>query len=680
MFAPASLDRAPSRIYLDPVDESIWYPAVPAGATANVEPTAVGVNLGLTFTVQALGTLHTMCYYRATADMPSSGSMAIWQIDGFTDVLLAKVDFTGHSGTGWQAIELPTPLKVNASHGYVVHLWLPSDGTSVVTTYSPYFFMVPKGFYSAPWNAVYAVFSEGNNDYRGFLRRNGLIETGTFARPVEGYEGAHFWLDVVVNFRPTPALPDPPLVLKWPIPEGWPSEETTGPAPGTVFGPPELDVYNVQYDGEIVENRDLRAGISNTFNNVIIRNNKIRGQGNFIIYNQLGADGTVIEDNLIDGVGRQNAGCVGIALGGIDMVIQRNNIQRVQDGMTLFGKPFPVNITIRDNFIHHMRAAPGEPHYDGIQLDGGGTTMLIEHNTVMNEQIDTSCIMLDNFGGPMDDITIQDNALFGGGYTCYYTDNFFPDGSMPLTNTRYLRNLMHVGVYAYFLVSAHSPSELPTFAGNQFLSHGGVVDVPPPGGFVAGQVVAESFHGYTNVLAGSIIGEPFDAQTGGLTLGTAFQAQKAGLVTSVNFGRPSSTSTQTVRVGLWRLTGSTLSGGARLLASRTFRDVARKGLVNFAFATPVAVAAGDNLVVGAFIPRGRDGKCWYFAQAGFWWPTPKHSQWDGMIAHAAGIDVNGFVGGNGVFHYGPDMTVPLTGSGLDTNYWVDPVFVSPWEA
>jgi hypothetical protein len=82
--------------------------------------------------------------------------------------------------------------------------------------------------YSNPWGMLEAPVSNGQFDSRGFIKRNGFITVGTFARPTGNWNGGCYWIDVIMTGRPVPEPPYPPMVLKWAIPDGWPTEATTG--------------------------------------------------------------------------------------------------------------------------------------------------------------------------------------------------------------------------------------------------------------------------------------------------------------------------------------------------------------------------------------------------------------------------------------------------------------------
>ncbi|MBR0906454.1 hypothetical protein JQ588_27720 [Bradyrhizobium liaoningense] len=116
-----------------------------------------------------------------------------------------------------------------------------------------------------------------------------------------------------------------------------------------------------------------------------------------------------------------------------------NNIHGTADGIGVGGD----NTVIENNYIHDMRGTSGS-HFDAIQADGGFSNLTISHNTIINEQIQTSAIMLDNYWGSISNVKIDNNLLIGGGYTVYINEiaNGQPGGGK-VTGVSYTNN--HVG-------------------------------------------------------------------------------------------------------------------------------------------------------------------------------------------------------------------------------------------
>jgi hypothetical protein len=655
------------RALLDPIDEAIFYPDIVPVSAGTSEAEAVGINLGCVITAQAIGDIHTLAYYRVSG-MAATGTLSLWKIGGgVADVLLAQVAFSGHSGTGWRVVPLPTPVRSNPAYGYVVSLWTPAQGGTITYVADSGYF-TNRGTYSE--NAfLYAMVSNGQTDGRGFEHRNGLFKYGALARPDQTFGNANYWLDAIINARPKPIPPLPPIVIKWPIPAGYPSLANTGPDPDTVFTV-ELEDVSSTADGQIIENLEVHGIIAVHHSNVTVRNCLIRSVGPFLVYIYADTTGTIVEDCEIDGIGRGNSNSSGIFVQGTNAQILRNNVYRVENGMSFTGSGH----LARDNFIHNLRASGGDPpHYDGMQCDGLNGDFTVEHNTIFNENGDTAgCVMLDNIAGPSDNVLIQDNYGGGGGFTMYCAGSFPPVGT--LTNVRYYRNLMRQGGYGYWYIQEATPIR----QGNQFVDHGLIFDSAPPGGFSIGQTVPECFFSVEGGISGSLVGETVPSGTG-VTLGLSFQPNKAGTITGVKLYRPSGSSSTSVKIGIWRWLGANKTGGTELIATRALENVSRKGQwVYWAFETPIAVAAHENLLVGVFIPRGTDGKCWYGAGNGSF-PSDVPSQYGTLLAfNNSGAVINGFVGCNGMYEYGTDIVAPVKAGASGSNYYVDPIFSAAW--
>jgi hypothetical protein len=673
MFLPSSLSIGLPRTPLDPIDESLWYPSEVPPAAAVTGTEAVGFNGGCLFTVQTVGDIHALCYYRDSA-MPSSGSMSLWSIGTGGDQLIETVAFTGHSGSGWKVLPLVTPHRANAARGYVVSFWQPAVAGHI-TIFDTLGYFQDSGRYSAN-GFLYAQVSNGQMDPRGFSHRNGLYSEGALSRPDQFYAHDFYWVDVIINARPKPVPPLPPIVLKWPIPEGYPTLDSTGPDPDTVFTDyPEG--FSSSSDGQVIEGVNASRVIAINHNNVTLRNSKYVGTGPLGISIAAGMTGTLVEQCSVDMIGRGNEGATAIAIAnGAEATIRTCNIYRCENAIAPYGGNS--GLVIEANFIHNMRSTPGHPHYDGIQCDGNNGDLTILDNTIFNENGDTSAIMIDNSAGASDNILVEGNYLAGGGYTCYCDGRFGGAalgglGGGPLTNVRYHNNIMRPGGYGYWFVQDATPERL----GNQFLAHGGIYDAAPPGGFTVGQTVPECFFGIPADIAASVVGEGVAAGTG-VTLGLSFTPNKNGTITGLNFYRPGDTSTALVSIGLWRWLGANKTGGVALLATKAFTNVNPRQWVGFAFDAPVPVSIDENYVIGVFIPRGSDGKCWYLAGNDYFLANVPSQHGNLYAFNNVGAVLNGFVGCNGMYEYGSDLVAPVKAGGSHTNYYVDPVFSAAW--
>lgn len=153
----------------------------------------------------------------------------------------------------------------------------------------------------------------------------------------------------------------------------------------------------------------------------------------------------VIQNCEIAGAGSNSTvtGTYGIGVGDDSQVsIYNNNIHDV-------GSPFAIGagqVVIEGNYAHDFYSGPGT-HYNGIQVNGGNGadfSLLMDKNTIINNQPQTDAIMLDNESGAIHNVTITNNLLVGGDYTVYVDGS---KGSAPVTNVNISNNHLGAGIY-----------------------------------------------------------------------------------------------------------------------------------------------------------------------------------------------------------------------------------------
>jgi hypothetical protein len=218
--------------------------------------------------------------------------------------------------------------------------------------------------------------------------------------------------------------------------DSYPDASTTGVPAGTsltssgtlTITTPETVIDGYEVDGIIM----VKAS------NVTIRNTRVIGTDFWSILVDDGLTNVRIEDTEVDGQGASGTegshGIMGPA------TILRCNISGVENGITPGG-----GSVLRDNYIHDL-GAPGDPHYDGVQIDGNLSDITIEHNTIILEFPQTSAVMIDNYFGPISNIIVNNNYLAGGAYTVYSDGQF--DGG-PITGVQFTNNRMEKGEYGY---------------------------------------------------------------------------------------------------------------------------------------------------------------------------------------------------------------------------------------
>ena len=132
-----------------------------------------------------------------------------------------------------------------------------------------------------------------------------------------------------------------------------------------------------------------------------------------------------------------------------------NDISQSENGIVLQGGAS----VVRDNYIHDLFDNFGEPHIDGISVQGGQDNVLIEHNTI--ESWDTSAVFIKNDFGPINNITVRNNLMYGD------ADRGDPAATVYVygpntTNVSITNNYIETGNWYYVATSNASP----TLSGN----------------------------------------------------------------------------------------------------------------------------------------------------------------------------------------------------------------------
>lgn len=102
------------------------------------------------------------------------------------------------------------------------------------------------------------------------------------------------------------------------------------------------------------------------------------------------------------------------------------------------------NILIEENFIGPLCSNPGD-HADGIQGFGGGTNVMIRHNTI-DERTAADVTSPIFFADSSESAQVEDNLVAGGGYSLRLHDDFTPDhGPWTLLRNRIVDNAWSFG-------------------------------------------------------------------------------------------------------------------------------------------------------------------------------------------------------------------------------------------
>ena len=145
----------------------------------------------------------------------------------------------------------------------------------------------------------------------------------------------------------------------------------------------------------------------------------------------VGAAGTLIEDVEIFGGACDYQNSFSDAIIGGGYTLLRANIHNVGQGATALGTN---PVVIQDSYVHDLciRDDLGS-HNQALGTNGHAAGYTIRHNTLENWDGQTGVISLFADFGPVQNVTIDNNLLNGGGYTIY---GAYGDGKPYSSQTR----------------------------------------------------------------------------------------------------------------------------------------------------------------------------------------------------------------------------------------------------
>ncbi len=162
-----------------------------------------------------------------------------------------------------------------------------------------------------------------------------------------------------------------------------------------------------------------------------------------------------------------------------------------------------------------------------------------------------------------------------------------------------------------------------------------------------------SYYSFTLFNSSAVPDVPYVNAGVSIELGMKFTADRNGAISALRFYKGAGNSGPHVG-NLWSSTG-------QLLATATFTNETNSGWQQVNLATPVAITANTVYVVSYHTPKGYSASFSYFNTAVD--NAPLHA----LLSSASN--------GNGVYAYGSRSVFP-TGNGLGTNYWLDVVFTN----
>jgi hypothetical protein len=155
---------------------SIWSgSATPATASSN---DASAIEVGVKFRSDVAGSITGVRFYKGSLNTGTHVAH-LWSSTG---QLLATATFTGETASGWQQVNLSTPVQVQANTTYVVSY---HTDAGFYSSTSAYF----NGASADAW-PLHALAS-------GTDGPNGVYAYGASAFPMSSYNGSNYWVDVV---------------------------------------------------------------------------------------------------------------------------------------------------------------------------------------------------------------------------------------------------------------------------------------------------------------------------------------------------------------------------------------------------------------------------------------------------------------------------------------------------
>jgi len=160
--------------------------AAPASPVAN---DSSSYELGVQFQPDTNGWISGVRFYKGAGNT-GTHTGSLWTSTG---TLLAHGTFTGETASGWQTLEFPTAVQVNAGQTYVAGYYAPNGHYAADQGY------FSSGYDNSPLHAL--------SD--GVAGGNGVFYAGSPRFPTASYNATNYWVDPVFWSTPPPDLVGP---------------------------------------------------------------------------------------------------------------------------------------------------------------------------------------------------------------------------------------------------------------------------------------------------------------------------------------------------------------------------------------------------------------------------------------------------------------------------------------
>jgi hypothetical protein len=386
----------------------------PTTITTVAQDSAVGYETGLQFIASASGSVTGIKV--AARTFRRAGSTAatahLWTDSG---VLLGTGTIHRTTSKRWRTAQLAKPVQLKKGQRYVVSYWskanrsLPPTSATTITRTGPLSqistrYRIGTGFPDLPGPV---------GDYPLDLNFVAASPPSTATpTPISS---------TTAPAHSTPPASSPPSApgssrnlkncASVPSQCGYPDATNTGVPRGVTLRP--SGSVAASHNGQVIDGLDITGEINVTADNVVVRNTRVTGGGDWVVIVRPGVDNLTIEDSeLRTPPGTpQDIACV-LNIGDAKPRIIRVNIHSCSAGVSSGGG------IVQDSYIHDMAQKPGLSHDVGVASNGTGG-MTITHNTIFNQLEQTAAIAFYQDFDVQRNNLVQDNLLAGGGYCLY---------------------------------------------------------------------------------------------------------------------------------------------------------------------------------------------------------------------------------------------------------------------
>jgi PKD domain len=258
--------------------------------------------------------------------------------------------------------------------------------------------------------------------------------------------------------------------IKVPSACGYPDATNTGVPVGTTLTSRSEEI-SVHTAGTTIKDVALDGTISVEANNTTIEDSEITVDGTETCGGSCGGRGIWIKPG-VTGTVIKNVSCHGGALSGSNVTqycVMSNDsattIERLHAYNCTECLTGPMNLS--NSFINESDAEIPSEHYEDIYYGGGAGPLIINHNTMLNQQGQTAVVFASVDFGDQTTLTITNNLMAGGGYMIYGGGSGSGGkvvGPVTISGNRFSREFYPDG--GYYGVDAYMNESVTTWSGN----------------------------------------------------------------------------------------------------------------------------------------------------------------------------------------------------------------------